>query len=147
MHEILWSRFADIDNYTLYSLLRLRSEVFVVEQACAFVDLDGRDTIASTEHAWIPDEPASSDVLAGLRVFEDGPETVKISRVVTRPGLRGQGLGDQLMKAAIVRYRGSAIVLDAQTRLVAWYERLGFAADGDRFLEDDILHTPMRYHP
>ena len=67
MSEITWSRFADIDNRTLYSLLRLRSEVFVVEQECAFLDLDGHDTVASTEHAWIVDTPENSDdVVAGL---------------------------------------------------------------------------------
>ena len=145
MPDVRWSRFASLDNYTLYEILRLRSEVFVVEQKCAFVDLDGRDTAESAEHAWVTGDDGG--VVAGLRVFTCAPDTVKISRVVTRPDCRGQGLGDQLMKAAIVRYSGSAIVLDAQTRLVGWYEGLGFTADGERFLEDDILHTPMRHHP
>ncbi len=145
MHDITWARFADIDSYTVYSLLRLRSEVFVVEQACAFLDLDGRDILEDTEHGWILD--ADAQVIAAIRVFSHGatgPGAVKISRVVTHPSRRGEGLGEALMADAISRYSKQTIVLDAQSRLEPFYERFGFVLDGERFLEDDIMHTPMR---
>lgn len=145
MHDITWARFADIDPYTAYSLLRLRSEVFVVEQACAFLDLDGRDVFDDTDHGWI--RGTDGQVIACIRVFSyiaAGHDAVKISRVVTHPSRRGEGLGDALMNDAIARYGDRTIVLDAQSRLEAFYERFGFVRDGERFLEDDILHTPMR---
>ena len=106
MHEITWSRFVDIDNYTLYKLLRLRSEVFVVEQMCPFLDLDGRDTLDSTEHAWINGNDGS--VVAGLRVFEHGNNGVKISRVVTDATHRRVGLADRLIRSALDRFATSA---------------------------------------
>ena len=142
MHTIIWSRFDDLDTPTLYDILRLRSEVFVVEQACAFLDLDGRDQASDTEHAWIN---VDGRVVAYLRVLTLDDAAVKISRVVTASAERSSGFGRSLMIAAIERFAGREVVLDAQSRLEQWYETLGFVRSGERFVEDDILHTPMRF--
>jgi ElaA protein len=134
--------FAELDTATLYALLRLRAEVFVVEQTCPFNDLDGRDTEPGARHVWLE---ADDGTIAGyVRLLDEPDGAVKISRVVTAPAARGSGIGDRVMGEALARTAERPVVLDAQTRLLAWYERLGFERAGPDFLEDDILHTPMR---
>jgi ElaA protein len=141
VHE---ARFAELDNATLYGILQLRADVFVVEQACAFADPDGRDTEAGARHVWIARDGA---VVGYLRVLEEDDGSARIGRVVTAPGARGERLGDALMAHALDALAGRVVVLDAQSRLVPWYERLGFVRGGPDFLEDGILHTPMRRDP
>lgn len=75
--------FADLDVSTLYALLRLRSDVFVVEQQCVYPDLDGRDTEPDTVHVWLTDP--SGAVTACLRVLTEPDGTARIGRVVTSP--------------------------------------------------------------
>jgi len=134
--------FAELDTATLYALLRLRAEVFVVEQACPFNDLDGRDTEPGARHVWLE---ADDGTIAGyVRLLDEPDGAVKISRVVSAAAARGSGIGDRVMAEALARVGARPVVLDAQTRLLAWYERLGFERAGPDFLEDDILHTPMR---
>lgn len=132
--------FGDLDAATLYAILRLRADVFVVEQACAFADPDGRDTEPTTRHLWIARDGA---IVAYLRLLREPDASLKIGRVVTAKSVRGEGLADLLMSAALAGAGDDAVVLDAQSRLVAWYERLGFVRAGDDFWEDGILHTPM----
>jgi ElaA protein len=136
--------FDELSNQTLYALLRLRAEVFVVEQECAFNDVDGRDSEPGARHVWVERD---GDVVAYLRVLEESDGSARIGRVVTAASARGERLGDAVMEAALARLRGRSIVLDAQSRLVPWYERLGFAVSGAEFVEDGILHTPMRRDP
>jgi len=133
--------FADLDSTILYELLRLRAEVFVVEQACAFNDLDGRDVEPGTRHVWLE---ADGTIVGYVRLLDQPDGAMKISRVVTAPNARGAGIGERVMAEALTRAGDRPVVLDAQTRLLAWYERLGFVRTGPDFLEDDILHTPMR---
>lgn len=129
--------FAELSTAELYEILRLRSDVFVVEQECAYPDLDGRDREPATRHVWIGD-----GVDAYLRVLVDA-DGLRIGRVVTRPTARSGGLAAQLVEHVLATTTGPW-VLDAQSRLVSWYERFGFAVDGPEFLEDGIAHTPMR---
>lgn len=138
VHE---ASFDELDAATLYALLRLRAAVFVVEQACAFNDLDGRDIEPGALHVWV--ERDDGTVAGYVRLLDEPDGARKISRVVTAPGARGERLGDRMMAEALARVGERRAVLDAQTRLVAWYERLGFARAGPDFLEDGILHTPM----
>ncbi len=130
-------RFAELSTTELYDILRLRSEVFVVEQECAYLDPDGLDVEPGTRHVWI-----GTPVAAYLRVLEDD-EARRIGRVVTRPTARSAGLAAQLMEHVLDRGDGPW-VLDAQSHLTAWYERFGFAVAGGEYLEDGIAHTPMR---
>jgi len=125
-----------LDREALYGILRLRAEVFVVEQACAYADLDGRD--AEALHLWAED---GHGVAACARVLP-GPV---IGRVVTRADVRGTGLGYELMERALraCPVGEAAVHLSAQAHLEGFYRTFGFAVSGPGYLEDGIPHVPM----
>ncbi len=131
----------EISTADLYDALRLRAAVFVVEQACPYLDPDGRDLEDGTVHLWL--RAADGSLAAYLRVLREPDGTTRIGRVVTDPQLRGAGLSARLLAAALDGVTGE-VVLNAQSHLTAVYERHGFAADGPEFLDDGIPHTPMR---
>jgi ElaA protein len=133
--------FASLDVSTLYAVLRLRSDVFVVEQHCVYPDLDGRDTEPGTVHIWLTDE--SGAVTAYLRVLSEPDGTARIGRVVTHPAHRGQGLAARLLTEAVSVIGPRASSLDAQTTAIRVYERFGFTVTGPAFLDDGIEHVPM----
>jgi ElaA protein len=134
----------ELSSRAAYALLRLRGDVFVVEQECAYPDLDGRDLEATTEHRWLHPAGDPETVLAYLRVLAD-PGCLRIGRVVTAPSARGRGLAARLVGDVVATHGpGSDLVLDAQSHLADWYARRGFVRDGDDFVEDGIPHTPMR---
>ncbi|WP_037366798.1 GNAT family N-acetyltransferase [Amycolatopsis orientalis] len=124
----------------LYEILRLRSDVFVVEQDCVYADIDGLDLLPETEHFWLT---SGADVVACLRVLAEPGGGRRIGRVVTAKSARGQGLAAQLMAAALDGASGE-FVLDAQTYAQQLYARFGFVAEGEEFLEDGIPHITMR---
>jgi ElaA protein len=136
----------------LYALVQLREAVFVVEQRCAYLDADGWDRAAS--HLFClegQDEHGGPRAIAAARLFAPGvkaPEAV-IGRVVTATATRRGGLGRELMEralAAIAGQHGAAtpIALGAQKYVERFYAELGFVRDGEDYLEDDIVHVPMR---
>lgn len=131
----------DISAADLYAALRLRAEVFVVEQVCAYLDPDGRDLDPGTTHLWLaaPD----GTVAAYVRMLSEPTGGHRIGRVVTDPAHRGQRLTGRLIDHALTIAR-RPVVLDAQSHLVHVYARHGFEPDGEEFVEDDIPHTPMR---
>lgn len=144
MGTVISKRFDELTATELYQLLRLRCDVFVVEQACAYPDLDGRDTEPGATHHWIADELTGEPVIvAYLRTLAEPDGTTRIGRVVTAPPARGRGLA-----ALLVEHVGSAtagpITLDAQSYLADWYRHLGYEVDGAEFVEDGISHVPMR---
>ncbi|NUT31439.1 MAG: GNAT family N-acetyltransferase [Hamadaea sp.] len=132
--------FGDLDAATLYQLLKLRADVFVVEQECPYPDLDGRDTEPGTVHLWVEREGA---VAGYLRILDDGDE-LRIGRVVTAKWARGGGLGGRLMERALEVLGDRPSVLDAQSHLTRFYEQFGYAVAGPDYVEDGIPHTPMR---
>lgn len=143
--DVRCARFSELDPATLYALLRLRVDVFVVEQACAYPELDGRDLEPGTRHLWLED---ASGPVAYLRLLDDceagGHGTRRIGRVATAASHRSQGLAARLVRAALELCQGP-VVLDAQAHLQPWYERLGFVATGAAYMDaDGIPHVPMR---
>ncbi len=132
--------FADLDTATLYALLKLRSDVFVVEQACPYPELDGRDTEPGAEHRWIEDDDGAP--LAYVRLLDEPDGAVRLGRVVTRPDARGDGLARRLVEGVLADH--ADVTADVQAHLADWYEALGFEVTGPEFLEDGILHVPMR---
>jgi ElaA protein len=133
--------FDGLDPATAYRLWALRSEVFVVEQAAAYLDLDGRDLEPGTRHLWVEDAGVP---VATLRVLDDR-DAWRIGRVVTARSHRGRGLAAALVRAALVECGGRPVVLDAQSHLTDWYAAFGFLADGAEYVDEDgIPHTPMR---
>jgi ElaA protein len=137
--------FSDLEPETLYALLRLRVDVFVVEQQAAYPELDGRDLEPGPRHIWItaggdPDRP-----LAYLRLLAEPDGTMRIGRVVTAKEARGAGLAKRLVAAALEVDPAAPTVLDAQSYLVKFYSGLGFRTVGPEYLDDDgIPHVPMR---
>ncbi|MEV1290294.1 GNAT family N-acetyltransferase [Micromonospora sp. NPDC049679] len=135
--------FADLDTRTLYDLLRLRVDVFVVEQECAYPELDGRDTELGTRHLWLARDRAA---VAYLRILDDG-EVERIGRVVVAGAERGHGHAARLMEEALTVVGHRPCVLHAQAHLVDFYARYGFRPTGPEYVEDGIPHVPMRRDP
>ena len=133
--------FADLDAAAAYDVWRLRQDVFVVEQDCAYPDLDGRDTEPGTRHVLLHED--DGELIGYARILDDG-DAWRIGRVVIARDGRGQGLADVVMRAAIEECPGRDIVIDAQSPLAGWYASLGFSVEGVEFLEDGIPHLPMR---
>ena len=138
--EIHSAAVAELDPETLYGILRLRVDVFVVEQDCAYPELDGRDLEAGAVLVWARE---GDEVLATLRLLEDRTGNARIGRVATAAAHRGSGLAAELMRAALDRAGNRNVVLDAQAHLQAWYERFGFIRVGEEYLDDGIPHVPM----
>ena len=117
----------------LYALLQLRSEVFVVEQTCAFQDIDGHDQAAYHLLGYT----AAGELAAYARLFEAGRsyDQASIGRVVTSPRHRGAGLGRELLR--------QAIKIGAQQYLLDFYQSFGFVVEGEGYLEDGIPHVHM----
>ena len=114
--------------------------MFVVEQACVYLDADGRDLEPTASQLWTE---ASGDVVATLRLLRDPSGEWRIGRVATAASSRGRGLAAALMTRALEIADGP-VVLNAQAHLAAWYGRFGFVVDGPEFDEDGIPHVPMR---
>ncbi len=135
---------AELDPVTLYAILALRSAVFVVEQECVYLDLDGRDLEPAARQVWITRD---DEVVATLRVLTDPGGVARVGRVATRRDARGQRLADALVRRALELSAGREVVLDAQTYLFDWYARFGFERAGADFVDDGIPHVPMRRAP
>lgn len=136
---------ADLDAVDFYRILRLRVDVFVVEQKCAYAELDGRDLEPSTRHFWI--DSADGYVLGYLRLLEDSDGTFRIGRVCTASSARGLGLGRKLMRTAIAEIQRAPAVLSAQTYAVDFYRSFGFVEVGEPYHEDGIPHIDMERCP
>jgi ElaA protein len=132
--------FGELDPYTLYALLQLRAEVFVLEQDCVYLDLDGLDTEPATRHLWV--ERAGAPV-AYLRVLANAAGGYRIGRVVVAKQARGEGLAGRLMESALDLVGEHRCDLHAQSYLVEFYRRYGFVPAGPEGIEDGIPHTPM----
>jgi ElaA protein len=135
------ARFAELTPAELYGILRLRVDVFVVEQTCPYPELDGRDAEPGTVHLWYADDEGTT--LATIRVLENGDDRA-IGRVATAVGARGRGLSAELIRRGIELCGGRTIDIGAQAYLESWYERFGFVRSGPDYLEDGIPHLPMR---
>ncbi len=138
------ARFHELANEDLYDILQLRSQVFVLEQDCVYLDLDGRDCEPATEHLWVRDERG---VAATLRLLDEGDGVCSIGRVVTRPDVRSTGISSRMLDGAIAILEDRScteIRIGAQAHLEEWYARFGFALSGPAYVEDGIPHAPMR---
>jgi ElaA protein len=135
------ARGPDVTAAELYAALRLRAEVFVVEQGCPYLDPDGRDLDADTTHLWL--SASDGTPAAYLRLLSEPGGGHRIGRVVTHSTHRGDHLTSRLIDHALA-LADRPVVLDAQSHLVAVYAQHGFAPAGPEFLDDGIPHTPMR---
>lgn len=137
--------FEELTVAELYAILRLRSEVFIIEQNCAYQDLDNTDQKAL--HLMGTDE--QGQLLAYTRLFAPGIKYTEasIGRVVTSPLARGKGAGRELMERSILELQGHygkvPIKIGAQQYLQRFYTSLGFEQTSDTYLEDGIPHIEM----
>lgn len=137
--------FSELSGTQLYAILRARSEVFVVEQNCVYLDIDGADQDCLHLVAWTPDQ----EVAAYLRIVPPGLKFAEASlgRVITSGAARGTGIGKQLLTKAIeqldIRYPGQAVRIGAQQYLEKFYLSFGFTTASEMYLEDDIPHIEM----
>lgn len=143
-----WSAFEHLTRDQLYEILRMRQEVFTVEQDCAYQDADGKDPFAWHLCGW-SDEPESPALLAYLRVVFPGKKYVEpsIGRVLTAASTRGTGLGRELMRRAVENtereYPHASIRISAQQHLERFYSRFSFERVSDPYDEDGIAHIEM----
>lgn len=140
-------RFDELAPGQLYELLKLRVDVFVVEQACAYPELDGKDLLADTRHLF--GRAKDGGLAAYARILAPGVRFSDISfgRVVVAPLYRNNGLGHILVKQILAAagriWPGRGITISAQTYLTAFYRSHGFVPVSDPYLEDDIAHIDM----
>ncbi len=136
--------FKHLDIDTLYDILQLRSEVFVVEQNCVYQDLDGIDKKAM--HTWIAEE---GKMVAYARFFmkNERRKIVQIGRVVVAKDKRRERyasfLIQSVMENAEYYFRAKHLYLESQSYAIPFYERLGFKVCSEEFLEDGIPHVKM----
>jgi len=148
--------FNDLTNNELYDVLKLRIDVFVVEQTCYYPDLDNKDRHKDTLHlfSYLPPSTAScsenNEISSYLRIVGIGQsydEYISIGRVVIAPKARGTGLGHKLMKEALSvcqqYFPEQKIKISAQEHLEKYYNQHGFVRVSDMYLEDDIPHIAM----
>lgn len=145
---MIQKRFSELTTTELYGILKLRTDVFYLEQKIDESELDDRDLEPSTEHVWLAE---GTLVVAYLRVIEDDvPEHLDarrlIGRVVVAPEYRGQGLAQHLIARVVEQFGHEALLLHAQSYIAPLYAKFGFEPFGDEFSEAGILHTSM-YRP
>ena len=161
--DLTWTELAatELDAGTLQEVLRLRSEVFVVEQECAYQDVDGLDLLSGTRHLigrraagnGASDGEPTEPIAAYARVLapDDTHASPRIGRVLVASSARGQQLARRLMERALTvceqQWPGAAVELGAQAHLTEFYASLGFEQVGAPYDEDGILHVWMRRAP
>ncbi|WP_122262519.1 GNAT family N-acetyltransferase [Ornithinimicrobium cerasi] len=141
MPHVRAARLPEMDPLTLYTLLRLRVDVFVVEQQCPYPELDGVDAEPGTQHLWVE---VDGSPVATLRTYVDADGGAHLGRVATAAAHRGQGYAAALVEEALRRCGERPVRIGAQTYLEGWYGRFGFVRDGADYLDDGIPHLPMR---
>lgn len=145
-----WSckTFKDLSLDEFHDIIQLRETVFVVEQNCPYLDVDGKDKEAL--HVFGEHE---GKIVATTRILKPGKsyDEVAIGRVVTSPIVRGTGMGKQLMEESMnfvkLHFGVVPIRISAQTYLLKYYKLFGFIETGEEYLEDNIPHMEMLYKP
>lgn len=139
----------DLSINEFHDIIALRLKAFVVEQNCAYLDLDGKDK--KSYHLICRN--GMGNVIATARILPPGIsyEVASIGRVVIDESIRGNGIGHELMKKsvdfALLEFGNSPIQISAQKHLEKYYEQHSFFSTGKEYLEDDIPHVEMRFTP
>ncbi|MGJ1268952.1 GNAT family N-acetyltransferase [Sphingobacterium spiritivorum] len=143
-----YKTFDALTTNQLYQILKLRNEVFVVEQNCPYLDCDNKDQ--KCDHLWAM---INNDIAAYARIVPAGVsfKEVSIGRVLSNPAYRKQKIGRELMRRAVDnimdQYGAVDIRIGAQLYLKAFYESFGFQQASEEYLEDGIPHIEMLRKP
>ena len=148
MDEIKWiyKPFNELSVSELYNILKLRSEIFVVEQNCVYLDTDDKDQASFHLCGWL-----NNNLVAYSRILPPGIafKEASIGRVSTAPSYRKNGAGRRLMEKAIDitlnQFQGAGIQIGAQLYLNKFYSSLGFYQIGEGYIEDGIPHIHMLF--
>ncbi len=149
MQDMQWSclEFGSLSSELLYAVLQLRTEVFVVEQSCAFQDTDGNDQAALHVSGHL-----DAELVCYARILPPGLKYsgASIGRVLTAIKFRGGGYGRQLMIAGIgychQHFAGESITVSAQQQMEKFYLSMGFVTVSEPYIEDGIPHIEMLMH-
>ena len=139
-------KFEELKTEEIYNILQLRTEIFIVEQECAFQDCDGKDQDAY--HLFLED---NNKVVAYVRILKKGVsyDQVSIGRVVVRKDYRGKNIAREMMLKAMdfikENLNETEIKIQAQAYLFKFYGSLGFTQVSEEYLEDNIPHIDMLY--
>ncbi len=143
MEHIKTKKFKELSLTELYKILKLRVDVFVVEQNCPYPELDGEDEDAV--HLFVEEE---GEIASYLRIITRQEKT-RIGRVITHKDHRGKKLSSKLMEEAMAyiksNYPQKIVLLSAQEHLQQFYGKFGFVPVSKMYLEDDIPHVDMEY--
>lgn len=143
---IVQKSWSELTTAELYEILKLRTDVFYVEQKVDESELDRRDMEATTDHLWI--EGDNGDVAAYLRVLQDEVAEYEDAfrlpgRVVVGASYRGRGLAQLLLARVVELYGSESLLLHSQSYITGLYGAFGFVAVGDEFVEAGIAHRTM----
>lgn len=143
--------FAGLERDALFELFRLRIDVFVVEQTCAYAELDDYDVAPGTLHLLV--HAGAGELVGCARLITETNdsgvvEQARIGRVATRESWRGSGVARRMMQFLLAhcqqQWPQAAVVLSAQVAVVAFYQSLGFTRVSEEYVEDGIPHVDMR---
>ncbi len=137
-----WHPFDELGVTALYAMLHLRAQVFVVEQECAYADVDGLDPRAHHLLGW-----QGAQLVAAARVFPPEGGRVRVGRILVDASERGNGAGHELVEEILQYCRchwpAVPVALAAQAHLERFYGQHGFVAESEPYDEDGILHIDM----
>ncbi|MDS0524800.1 GNAT family N-acetyltransferase [Clostridium sp. SHJSY1] len=139
-------KFKELNSEDMYKILRLRSEVFVIEQECIYEDCDGKDE--KSYHLYLKN---NGQIIAYLRILPKNIsyKEMSIGRVVVKKSYRGHSIASDMLKRAIQfiekELNETEIRISAQAHLINFYGNLGFKQTSDKYLEDGIPHIEMLY--
>jgi ElaA protein len=150
LNQLHWhiKTWEELSKEELYAILTLRTDVFIIEQNCPYMDTDGKDL--KSLHLFAADK--NNQVHACIRLVKPGVSYLEwaIGRVATSQGYRRSGLGKELMQRGMdylkKEYSSPDIRISAQCYLKKFYSDFGFLPVGEEYLEDDIPHIEMLYH-
>jgi len=140
--------YQSLEREDVFAMLKLRQDVFIIEQDCIYPDIDAKDRHSSHFFLW-EGEPYISDLMSYCRIVKPGISYVEpsIGRVVSCERARGHGWGREMMRQAINMalelYPDQGLRISAQAYLERFYQSFGFVTVSDPYLEDDIPHVEM----
>lgn len=144
----LWRSFDELSTVQLYDLLQLRQRVFVVEQECIYLDMDGLDKQCLHLLAYVDD--TLSAYLRVIPAESHASGSIALGRVLSKTENRGSGIGIQMMQQTMSyleqHFPGQTIQLAAQCYLQNFYQKFGFTTIGEPYDEDGIMHIDMIFN-
>ena len=136
-----WKTYDALSIDELYQILKIRQEVFIIEQDCNYLDADNLDQVSQHLLAY-----KDNQLIAYMRIYPNpnNPKCLSFGRILVQKKFRGKGIGENLIQRGIDLFsKDISISMSAQTYLIKFYQKFGFKVVGEQYLEDDIPHIKM----